>query len=312
MRKSLQLIKYVFLFVVIVIGGYVFLNYHHDIPIEVMKERYAYPDSKFIEVQNTPVHYRIVGEGMPVVLIHGTAASLHTWETWTDILKQKYQVISFDLPAFGLTGPRPDRQYSISGYVDFIDEFLGKIGVDSFHLAGNSLGGSIAWNYTLAHPEKVAKLVLVNSAGYPLDKEVPLAFKLGKSPIFKHVLKKLTPKSLIEKSLTEVFYDDNLVNQAIVDRYFDMTLREGNREAFSDRVSQVYYDNSEQIKSIQHETLVMWGEHDEWIPVACAHKFHEDLPNSELLIYDDCGHIPMEEKPVESGQAALNFFNKNN
>ncbi|MDF1865984.1 MAG: alpha/beta hydrolase [Saprospiraceae bacterium] len=312
MSKVLKFFKYLLLLIVAIIGIYTAINYHNDISISEMKAKYAYPESKFVEIQNTPVHYRIVGEGMPVVLVHGTAASIHTWEDWTDILKQDFQVISFDLPAFGLTGPRPDRKYAISDYVAFMDEFVENIGVDSFHLAGNSLGGGIAWNYTVAHPEKVAKLILVNSSGYPSNKAPSIAFKIAGTPILKDLMQKITPKSLIEKSLSEVFYNDALVSDEIVNRYFDMTLREGNRQAFGDRVAQVQYNNSDLVKTVQNETLIIWGAHDEWIPVECAHNFHRDLPNSELKIYEKCGHIPMEEKAKESGQDVLTFLNRVN
>jgi pimeloyl-ACP methyl ester carboxylesterase len=89
---------------------------------------------------------------MPVVLVHGTAASLHTWDDWTDSLKKDYRVIRMDIPAFGLTGPHPDADYSIEAYVAFLGQFLDQLDIDSMYLAGNSLGGNIAWNFAASLP----------------------------------------------------------------------------------------------------------------------------------------------------------------
>ena len=133
-----------------------------DIPVEELKKTYADGTSRFVPVGGMDVHYRDEGRGFPLVLIHGTAASLHTWDGWATALSGDFRVIRMDLPAFGLTGPAPDRDYRIGAYVRFIDDFLDTIGVTRCHLAGNSLGGLIAWNYALAHPAKVDRMILVD------------------------------------------------------------------------------------------------------------------------------------------------------
>jgi pimeloyl-ACP methyl ester carboxylesterase len=126
-----------------------------DIPVEELKLEYANEQSEFMELNGLSVHYRDEGEGMPVVLVHGTAASLHTWDDWTNTLKEHYRVIRMDIPAFGLTGPDPKGDYSIDGYVGFLAQFLDQLHIDSMYLAGNSLGGNIAWNFASEHPDKV-------------------------------------------------------------------------------------------------------------------------------------------------------------
>ena len=125
---------------------------HKDIPLSDLKLKYAPPPSSFITVDGMDVHYRDEGsiaDSVPVVLIHRTSSSLHTFDDWAAILKSKKRVIRMDIPAFGLTGPFPDRNYSIDHYVIFIEHFLSAIGVNSCILDGNSLGGEIAWQVAL-------------------------------------------------------------------------------------------------------------------------------------------------------------------
>jgi len=142
------------------------------------------------------VHYRDEGEGFPIVLIHGTAASLHTWDDWTDELKKTNRVIRMDLPAFGITGPNKNADYSLQAYTDFLNSFIDKLKLEKFHLAGNSLGGNIAWNYAADYPQKVEKLILVDASGLPTNKEPPSIFKMAKKSIIKKSLFICDPKNV--------------------------------------------------------------------------------------------------------------------
>mgnify|MGYP000542094430 CR=1 FL=1 len=305
-----RILKYSLLAILLVIVGLIAFNYAPDRSVEDLKEHWTYDNSKFIEIDGIDVHYRINGQGFPLVLIHGTGASLHTWERWTDILAKDFQVISLDMPAFGLTGPALDRDYSLENYAQFLNTFLGKIGVDSFHLAGNSLGGAISWRYASMFPEKVEKMILIDASGYPFDKKLPLAFRMAKNDLMGKVLLKITPKALFWKSIREVYYNDDLITEELIDRYYELYLREGNRQAFVDRVRNIEYNDASPIKTIKTPTLIMWGADDEWIPVALANKFKDDLINAESIIYKEVGHVPMEEIPEVTAQDARIFLLK--
>lgn len=279
-----------------------------DRSLSYLKDKYAGPPSQFIMVDSLEVHFRDEGEGFPIVLLHGTAASLHTWDEWTDTLKQYYRVIRMDLPAFGLTGPSNNRDYSIASYTDFLNSFLSELNVAEFYLAGNSLGGRIAWNYTLKYPEQVKKLVLIDASGFPMNGEPAFVFELAKTPIINQGFKYITPKSFIEKNLNEVYYADSLVTDKIVTRYHDMSLRPGNRQAFIDRAQTKFNDNVKRLSEISAPTLILWGEHDQWIPLEHAHKFDSAIANSELIVFDNAGHIPMEEQPKLTAEPVLRFL----
>lgn len=170
-----------------------------DISVDDLKKEYASEHSKFIEVDGVQVHYRDEGVGFPIVLVHGTASSLHTWDAWTKELTKKYNVIRMDLPSLGITGTNKNADYSIKAYTAFLDQFLAKINVDKFHLIGNSLAGNIAWNYTAEHPQKIEKLILVDASGLPTNKLQPAIFKMAKTPVLSSLFLYITPKFFIKK-----------------------------------------------------------------------------------------------------------------
>ncbi len=283
--------------------------YQADIPAETLKKEYANEESRFVDVQGMSVHYRVEGnESAPsLVLIHGTAASLHTWDDWVEQLKPHFNVVRFDLPAFGLTGPSPERDYSKEAYVRFLDAFTEQLGLEKFHLAGNSLGGDIAWNYAATYPNKVTKLVLIDASGFLRRENVPTIFKLARNPIGGQLFKWVTPISLIRKNIEEVYYDDSLITDELVKRYHQFAKRTGNRQAFVDRVVQGEIDRTNLLKDITAPTLIQWGKYDEWIPLSDAYKFEQAIADTKLIEYE-AGHIPMEEIPEITAKDTLEFL----
>jgi len=271
-----------------------------DRSVESLTERYR--------VDGMSAHVAVEGSGPALVLLHGTGASLHTWNGWVETLAGD----CMDLPGFGLTGPQPAGDYSIDAYVQFIDAVTRRLGIDDFHLAGNSLGGRIAWNYAVTHPERVNRLILFDASGYRLRRTPSLIFRLAALPGIGAVLTKLTPRSLYRRSLEEVYADDSLVDDALVERYFELSLRAGNREAFLQRVRAASRsapeDPSTALAQIGAPTLVQWGGQDEWIPPEHGRRFAEDIPDARLVVYDDLGHVPMEEAPARTARDAREFL----
>jgi pimeloyl-ACP methyl ester carboxylesterase len=254
------------------------------------------------------VHYRINGQGPTLLLVHGTAASLHTWEDWTKELEKEFQVISLDIPAYGLTGPHPKRSYKVDDYVNFLAAFAKQLKLDSFSLAGNSLGGLIAWNYAATHPDQVKKLILVDPSGMSKKAPSSLAFRLAKNSLSSKFLRYVTPKSLFEKSLKEVYFNESKLKPAVLNRYYELGLRTGNRQAFIDRANTKQNVDLSRLQSIQSPTLIMWGKEDAWIPVAHAAQFQSGIPNAKVLIYENAGHIPMEEIPDITVKDVITFL----
>lgn len=295
---------------IVIIGNGVYL----DISLEELKKEYANKHSKFINIDGLNVHYRDEGQGFPIVLIHGTAASLHTWDDWTKELSKSYRVIRMDIPAFGLTGPNESSDYSIPFYTKFVDSFLNKIEIDSCHLGGNSLGGNIAWNYALEQPNKVDKLVLVDASGIPTRKSKPWIFEMAQIPIVNKVFLYYTPRFFIEKNIKQVYENDSKITEELVTRYHNMALREGNRRAFVNRAKLDSNEDSlvtiDKLKKINHQTLLIWGENDFWIPLSHGMVMKQNIPNSRLEVINSSGHVPMEENPEESLKILLDFLNQ--
>jgi pimeloyl-ACP methyl ester carboxylesterase len=292
----------------------IFFGYR-DKSVEELKSKYAQAPSQFIEVNGMNVHYRDEGnpnDSVPLVLIHGTGSSLHTFDEWVKILKESHRIVRMDIPAFGLTGPDPKHDYSMEKYVNFIENFLEAKGIKQCILGGNSLGGQISWQFALAHPQKVKKLILIDAAGYAIKSQKPvLAFRVARMPVIKNCMTFITPYTLARKSVESVYADKSKVTDALVDRYFELTLRTGNRQAFVDRLNMLYdTTNIPKIKTIQIPTLVLWGEQDLLIPMENAKLFHDDLPNDTMVILKNMGHVPMEENPAESLKPVLDFLRK--
>jgi len=280
-----------------------------DKSLEELKALYTDAQSEWVEVNGMDVHYKKEGSGPAVMLIHGTGASLHTWDEWTSVLQDSFTVYRMDIPAFGLTGPAPDADYTMGAYVDFIKEFAVSQRLDSFAIAGNSLGGYIAWAYTVLNPGDITKLILIDAAGYPHEGgSDALAFKIASNPILSPIMKQITPKSFIKKNLIQVYGDDSKISDDLVTRYHDMALRDGNRQAFIDRVHTRHTDMSDRIKEISCPTLILWGAEDTWVDPEDAAQFKRDISDAQLIIYEGVGHVPMEEAPRRSANDALLFL----
>ena len=270
-----------------------------DRPVSALTARWAHAPSQFIEVDGMQVHMRDEGprdDPLPIVLLHGTSASLHTWDGWVQNLSGQRRVIRFDLPAFGLTGPNPNNDYSIAAYVRLVVGVVDKLGVKQFVLAGNSLGGQIAWGTALAHPQRVGKLVLIDAAGYPFQPtSIPIGFRIARMPGVRVLMEHVLPRGVVDSSVRNVYGDPAKVTPELVDRYYELTLRAGNRKALAYRMDQRLSGDEAGIKSLKVPTLILWGAKDRLIPLDSAERFAADIKGSKLVVFDALGHVPHEE-----------------
>ena len=279
--------------------------------------RWALPPSDFVEIKGQLVHLRDEGprgDPLPIVLIHGTSASLHTWEGWVKALKGQRRVISLDLPGFGLTGPFAGQyekgNYSGDAYAKFLLDLLDALKVDRAVLGGNSLGGEVAWRTAYLAPARVAALVLVDAAGPPfVPLSMPLGFRMARIPGLNRIAEIALPRALVEEGIKDVYGDPSKVTPELVDRYFELTLREGNREALRQRMQHlVAGEHAERIATLKQPTLILWGGRDKLIPPEIAQQFHRQIAGSQLVVFQDLGHVPQEEDPARSVQPVKAFL----
>jgi pimeloyl-ACP methyl ester carboxylesterase len=288
-----------------------------DREVQTLVARWALPPSDFIDVNGQVVHVRDEGrrdDPLPVVLIHGTSASLHTWEGWVDALKGQRRVITFDLPGFGLTGPFSGRyapdDYHGDTYARFVLDLLQVLRVPRAVVGGNSLGGEVAWRMAVMAPDRVAALVLVDAAGPKFTPQsVPLGFVVATVPVVNRIAEWVLPRSLVAQSLASLYGDPTHVTPELVDRYFELTLREGNRHALAQGMRhRVIGEHAERIASIRQPTLILWGGRDRFIPPSVGRVFEQQIAGSRLVVFDDLGHVPQEEDPARTVAPVKEFL----
>ena len=279
-----------------------------------MRAKYGGAPSQFVEIADgTVVHLRDEGsgEGLPIILLHGSNADLHTWEPWVEELKDEHRVIRFDQVSHGLTGPDPQGDYSRANFTKDVVEVADNLGIDRFILGGNSMGGRHSLSVAIAYPERVAGLILVDAGGAPRDKVEAMqaangtleeddggniGFSIARTPGLNLLAEQITPRSLIRQSLEQSVSNQAVVTEEAVDRYWELLRYPGNRRATMERFA-TRFDPiaAEEIQSITAPTLILWGDEDALIPVEAGQWLDQAMPNSTLVIYPGIGHLPHEE-----------------
>ncbi|MEM1133332.1 MAG: alpha/beta hydrolase [Pseudomonadota bacterium] len=303
----LRILKWLALLLIVAVVGVGIWAYAPDRDVAELRAEYGEEPSQFIELPNgQTVHVRDTGSrDAPVLLLmHGSGASLHTWEGWAEALEGDYRVIRYDHAGHGLTGPHIANDYSAAGQSDMVHMLMQQLGIESYIVAGNSMGGRIGWHHALDHPDAVRGLILIDSSGAPQpdDATLPIGFRLAQSDVLKPILGVMTPRSIIAETLKGSVAEPDKLTDAQIDRYWHLLRYPGNREAMFNPGTgdPARKRDSEQIANISVPSLILWGAQDTLIPVDSAQWFDEKLPDSTLVIYSDLGHIPMEEDPART------------
>tara|TARA_R110000868_G_scaffold162252_2_gene393327 strand:- start:3306 stop:4358 length:1053 start_codon:yes stop_codon:yes gene_type:complete len=278
--------------------------------------KYGAGPSQFIELANgASAHVRDQGkaDGPVLVLVHGSNASLHTWEPWVALLGGKYRIITLDMPGHGLTGAVPGDDYSRAGMVAFTHEVVAKLGIAHYAIGGNSMGGGVAAQYAEDYPAEVTALILVDAAGLPRvidpNAKIPLAFRIARIPVINKLFQYVAPRKLYEEGVRKVFVDQSKVTEEMIERYYDLNLYDGNRRATGIRFALPNNDTSvaDKLGEIRVPTLILWGDKDGLIPVANAYEFEKRIQGAKAVVYPNVGHIPMEEV-AEASAADVDAF----
>lgn len=298
-----------------------------DRPLPSLLERWAPPPSTFVAIGSQWVHIRDEGprdDPTPIVLIHGTSASLHTWEGWAQVMSAQRRVIRFDLPGMGLTGPwAPDPSLnpgSVSAYAaddyrtttltQFARDVLNQLKLSRVIVMGNSLGGEIAWRLAALEPQRVLALVLVDASGPAFTPQsVPLGFAMARLPGMEWVAPYLLGRPVVRASVANVYGRPERVSSQTVDRYHELSLRSGNRRALVLRLRQMQWGQDlALLNQLRQPTLVLWGRQDKLIPLAVASEFTSRISGARLIVYDDLGHVPHEEDPARTVRDVQQFL----
>jgi pimeloyl-ACP methyl ester carboxylesterase len=310
-----KILKWIGLFILVMMIGIGVWGYAGDIPVKDLRAKYANSESEFVKLDNgLTVHLRDEGpkNAPAIILLHGSNASLHTWDEWTKSLSAKYRIIRYDQIGHGLTGPDLKDCYSPACFVDTVDRVAANRGLSKFILGGNSMGGGVANEYAKVRSEKLAGLIFINASGAPEDnpekKDLPIGFRLMMTPGINKLATVITPRSILETSLRNSVSKGSFINDAEVDRYWELLRYPGSRDATQKRFSSYAALRAKKPVPLPDvarniPALIIWGDQDKLIPVAAANWFKDQYRNSSLRIFKGVGHIPMQEEPVASAQA---------
>jgi len=277
---------------------------YRDVPAVDVEARWGRAPSQFIVIDGVRLHYRDEGlrEGPPVVLLHANYASLFMWEPWVRALEDRYRVLRLDLPAHGLTGPEPTGDYSLERIQRLFEAFVDAKGLQSFVVAGTSIGGTVAMRYAAEHPERVQRLILVSPGS--LEPRVRGRTTPAEVPQIADLLTYVMPKAFTRFMLTNDYGDPARVTDAVVDEWHAMWMREGNRAAMLGLLRQYVSGGvEEKITAVRAPVLLMWGEKNKRVPLALAYETRDLLVNSpqvELAVLEGVGHMLVQEAPLES------------
>jgi pimeloyl-ACP methyl ester carboxylesterase len=283
-----------------------------SVPRDELRRRYTQSGSRFVKIMGADVHYVDEGSGELIVMIHGFASSLHTWNRVADELRREYRVIRLDLPPFGVTGPLRSgsgeiETMNLPTYRRFIDTFLQALGISRATFIGNSLGGLIAWDYAVRHREAVERLVLIDSAGFPM--KLPIYIALFNSALVRVSSPWLLPEVIVKSAVRNVYGDPRKIDAVTLRRYVEFFHGEDTRTAIGKMVPTLDFKDvdTDVLKTLDVPALVLWGAKDRWIPTAHAAEFASRIPGAKSVMYPGLGHIPMEEAP-ERVMADLRAF----
>lgn len=295
------------------VGAYFYFSVP-EIPRAALVAKYGKPPSKFLCLPDGALlYYRDRGpkNAPALLLLHGSNASLFTWEPWTKRLDSSFRVVAIDLPGHGLTGAVPSKDYSQAGMVEFTKEAADKLGLGKFAIAGNSMGGGVAAHFAEEYPDRVTALILVDAGGMPSKQgdHVPLGFRIGRIPVLNKLLLHLTPRAMFKEGLNDSLVHKAVITDAMVEQYWELNRMEGTPEATLARFNEPFGTYvKDHIGQIKAPTLILWGAEDHLVPVEAAHEFNAAIPGSKLIVFPGNGHVLQEDDPDETAADVKAFL----
>lgn len=264
---------------------------------------------RMVEIDGARLRVRIEGPetAPPIVLIHGFTFSLETWDGWAADLARDHRVIRYDLSGHGLSDPDPQARYGTADRVRQLKALLDRLGIARATLAGNSFGGLVAWNFAALFPDRVDRLVLIDSAAYSIngvtERPVPVP------PAMRAYLSAPSPQA-VAFSAAQIFAHPERLTPQRLELMRAMIARPGNGPALISHLEQFTLpEPTAQLRRITAPTLILWGSKDKVVPVDHADRLAAVIPNARRIVYEDVGHAPQEEAADRSLADLRAFLN---
>lgn len=269
-----------------------------------------HPRSRFVDVDGWTAHVVDLGEStVPIVLLHGFLVSSWAWRLNLRPLARHSRIIAPCQKGFGWTDKRAD-EYTLASLGDFVVRLLDRLGVQRAHFVGNSLGGAVALHIAMHRPERVDRLVLVDAAGVPFQRGIHMLAKSLQSWMAPAC--RMGGRSLVFQTLLRTFAYANIpVDRRYMEAFMTPLMQEGAFQAAIRVISGLnegLRDLFPNLHTIEHPALIVWGAKDRLVPLKAGHILNDCLPQSELVIFEDCGHCPMEEEPARFNRLVTDFL----
>ncbi len=268
-----------------------------------------YAPEKWVTIQGVNTCYLEAGRGEALIFVHGWCGNAFNFMDVFEGMAEDYHVFVIDLPGSGKSGCGEDIDYDVAFYADFVEEFMDRFGIDKAHLVGHSMGGQIVATFALRHPERLDRLVLVDSSGAaPGSGLMRAGSKLMTPALVIPMIHLIFPfdREKVEKSTIPLSEKKRVF---LAEERYASNVRACTTEALSESMKSVVRDTlADRLSGIKAETLVVWCEDDDLVPLEAAHVFDEKIPDSELVIIKSCGHTPMQCRPEQFNTALKNFL----
>lgn len=307
-------VLYILIAIIVFITLLLFLRKNNTISLEQSKKLNETQNSHYFEFSKQQFHYVEKGQGELIVLVHGIGDSFYVFNNLADLLAKKYHVICIDLPGFGLSEVPNSfgaNNNVIQFYRDFMNAFLTHKNVKDFHLAGNSLGGLVSWDWAVNNSTfNLKSLCLIASAGFDMAtvrKNVSKGI-LDKLPAI--ILKKGAPLKISEISASTCIVDKTKIDKAFIKAHSSMLNKEGTIPFFIKLLFNAFEPEIEKLEKLEVPTLIAWGKKDKIIPMNHAYEFQKVIHNSEVVVYDNVGHYPQVENYSNFAKDYLYFLSK--
>jgi 4,5:9,10-diseco-3-hydroxy-5,9,17-trioxoandrosta-1(10),2-diene-4-oate hydrolase len=268
-------------------------------------------EPRFVKVGRGRIFHYDVGAGEPVILLHGYNHHAEAWVRNIAPLAAHRRVIALDLPGFGRSGV-PKMRYTLTGYADFMVDFMDALNIESAHLVGSSMGGTIALRTAIDGRDRVLTVTGVDAAGF--FTKVPRTWSMVTNPVAKLLVRPfLGQRRILEWSHSRAYYDPSLSSAQQTDLMAEAFAQPGYKDHILGMAETMLLAPEDELlwsalPTITAPVLIVWGRQDRTISVQHAYRAAQRIPSAEIVIYDKCGHLPMYEKPVEFNRDLDDFL----
>lgn len=253
------------------------------------------------------IHYMEAGTGEPLILVHTIGQSLYTWRNVFFRLSEHYRVIAVDLLGHGYSERPGGFDYTIESHSEALVAFMDALGIESAHFVGYSMGSMYVLDLAQRNPERVGKIILISPGG--LTPEMPLAVRMLDSSLLGPLASRLYSIRTVEKLLEECFFDLTNITPEVVQEYYRPASDGEARRSI--RRSLYRFDQEEvisKLRDVENGVLILWASDDKWHNAEIGDFFHAALPNSQLAVIRNAGHLLHEEKPEKLITSVMEYI----